>query len=142
MADIGRHLHGTVGRDIALGRIAAERKHRRDTVADLEIGNAGADRNHVARAFIAGDERMAAGRRIGAGAKVSVDVVDAGRGLLDADLTRSRGGKLDVLESQNLRTAGLVNPNRRYHGNLPFLVLRTVKPARLNDLRRSRRPGS
>ena len=121
VADIGRHRHGAIGRNEALGRIAPEREHRRDPVADLDVGHAGADRDHIARAFIAGDERVAARRRIGALAKVGVDVVDADRALLDADLVRPRRREVDILEGQDLGTAGFVHTYRRNHVSLPFL---------------------
>ena len=39
VADIGRHLDGAIGRNVALGRIAAEREHRGDTIADLDVGH-------------------------------------------------------------------------------------------------------
>ena len=40
--------------------------------------------------------------------------------LLDADLARARRRQIDILEGQDLGTAGFVNTYRRNHVSLPF----------------------
>jgi hypothetical protein len=126
MADVGRHLYGPVGRNVALGRVAAERENGGDTVADLDVGHAGPDRGDIARALIAGDERIAARGRVRAVAEIDVDEVDARGTLLDANLALARRREVDVLVGENLSTARLVNTHRRNHGILP--VLRALWP--------------
>ena len=118
VADVVRQLHRAIGRHQPLLRIAAERHHIGDTVADLEIGHAGADRDHLAGAFIAGDERHADRRRIHAHAEIRVDEIDAAGVLLDLDLARAGRGDLDLLVGQDFGTAGLVNPDCRDHVSL------------------------
>ena len=62
VADIVGQLHRAIGVEHALGRIAAERSDIGDAVADFEVGHAGADRDHLAGALVAGDERHATAR--------------------------------------------------------------------------------
>jgi len=102
--------------------VAAERHDIADAIADLEVGDAGADRDDLAGPFIAGDKRHADRRRIHAHAEIGIDVIDAARMLLELDLPRPRRRHLDVLECQHLGTAGLVYAHRRNHGLLPVLI--------------------
>ena len=64
VADVVGKLHQRAPPALPFGRIAAERTDKADAVTDLDVGDAGADRDHFAGAFIAGDERHADRRRI------------------------------------------------------------------------------
>ena len=120
VADIRRQFHRAVGRHQAFRRVAAERHDISDTVADLEIGDAGSDRDHFAGRLIAGDERQADRGRIHAHAKIGVDEIDAAGVLLDPDLALARRADFDLFVGQNLGAAGLMNAYCSNHFSSPW----------------------
>ena len=105
----------------ALGGVAAEIEVIGDAIAGMEIGDAGSDRDHFARGFVAGDERQAR-RLVEAGAEIDVDEVEADGVLADADLARSGRRHLDVLINQRFRAPYLVHAHGLGHddGSLAF----------------------
>ena len=59
VGDVVGQLDQLVGGDDALGGVAAEVEIIGDAVAGMEIGDAGPDRDDLARGLVAGDERQA-----------------------------------------------------------------------------------
>ena len=120
VADIVGQLDGAVGRHQTLGRVAAERAHIGDAVADFQVGDARPDCDHLARALVAGGEGHADGRRISAHAEIRVDEIDAGGVRLDLDLALPGRRNVDVLISEDFGTARLVNTHCRDHDFTPL----------------------
>ena len=110
-----RQLYRPVGGKQAFCRIRAERAYVADAITDLDVGRAGADRDHLPCPLIAGNERQPDGRRIHAHSKIRVDEVDAGGMVLDLDLTRARVRHGNILVSQHFGPADLVYSHRCDH---------------------------
>src|SRR5258708_37353290 len=83
----------------------------------MEIGDARADRQHLARSLVAGDERQAR-RLVKAGTVVHVDEIEADSVLADAYLARPRRRYLDALVRQDFRSTHLVHTHGL--GHRPF----------------------
>jgi hypothetical protein len=103
-------------RSDALRRVGAERRDVADAVADLEVGDAGADGDDLPCALVAGDERQSHRRRVHAHAEIGIDEIDADRVVADLYLTGARGRHFDLFVGQNFGTARLVDSDRCDHG--------------------------
>src|SRR5581483_1485782 len=110
-----RQLDDAIGRHIALLRVTGRTLHVGHPIAALELAYAGADGNDLARGLAADDEGQPAGRRIHAFAEVDIGEIDAAGVLPDPNLSRSRGGNVNVLVGENLGTTKLVNAHRSNH---------------------------
>jgi hypothetical protein len=108
IGNVVRQFHRAIGRQQAFGRVAAERHHIGDAVADLDVGNARADRGHLSGAFVTGDEGHADRRGIHADAEIRVDEIDAAGILLDLDLALPRRRDFNIVQCQNVGTAMFV----------------------------------
>ena len=90
--------------------------------ADLDLGDAGADRHDLAGPLVAADERqrLRGRRRIEPRPEIGVDIIDASGMLLDPDLARPRRWHVDFLIREHFRPAVLMNPHRCDHDSLPL----------------------
>ena len=78
--------------------------------------------DHLARSLITADERQADRRRISAGAKIGVDVVDAAGALLNAHLAGAGCRYFDLFVGQYFRATNLVYAHCRDHRLLLALL--------------------
>jgi hypothetical protein len=108
-------LYGAIGRQDALGDIAAGAGGIGDAVAALEFAYARADLDHFAGALAAGHERQSAGRLIHPLAEIHVGVIDAAGVLPDANLARGRRRNVDFFVGQNLGPAVFMHAYRSNH---------------------------
>ncbi len=118
IVDRVRQLDGAIRRQVAFGRIGAERHHIADAVAHLEVGDARPQRQNLSGAFVAGDERQSERRGIEPAAKIRVDEIDAAGMVLDAHLALAGRRQLDVLVGQDFGPAVFVHPHRCDHDAL------------------------
>src|SRR6266513_2853703 len=107
-----RRHHGVLG-------IRAEQARIRDALPNFGCGHAGANGAHSPRGFLSQRDRKR--DLVVPGALVHVDEVHAGSFDLDEHLAGARGGPLDVLVPQRVRTARRVYPNR-FHPGLVYLA--------------------
>ena len=107
VVDAVRQLDETVHRHQPLFRVAADRASVGATVADLELGHAGADRHHLAGTLVARNERHR--HLVEARALIGIDVVDAHRMLLQPHLPRPRLADLHALPLHHLGAAVLMD---------------------------------
>ena len=119
VGDAFRQLHGNGRGNVPLGRVAAQRRHVGHAVADAEAGDAVPKRRDLASRLVAGDEGERR-RLVVAAAEIGIDVVDADRGLADAELAGPGGRQIDFFVSEYLGPAVLMNPNCRDHVSLPL----------------------
>ena len=113
-----RQRHQAVRGDESRLRVGAEgRGAVSHAHSGLEVADAGPHRLDQAGRFRAGSERVRR-RLVEPGAIVDVDVIEANRRVADAGLARARLADGHVLPAQDLRTTGLVHPNR-FHGLAP-----------------------
>ena len=97
---LGYRYHA-VGLGDRVLRVGAGEVGGGDPVTDLDRLHPGADRDHLAGALVAGDERQRL--RVQPGAVVHVDEVDPGRGHLDPHLARPRLRLLGLDQFEHLR---------------------------------------
>ena len=118
VGDVVGQLHGDLRRHHALFGIGAERHVGiADPVADREVRDPLAHGDDLARALEPQPVRHR--DRTRARAEVDVDEVEAGRGVLHADLARTGIADLDLLPLHDVRPAGLVESDRVDHVNSP-----------------------
>src|SRR5438034_1327275 len=108
-----------VGRDDDVLGVRAEQARIRDALPNFGCGHAGANGAHNPRGFLSQRNRQR--DLVEARALVHVDEVHAGSFDLDEHLAGARGGPLDVLAPQRVRTARRVYPNR-FHPGLVYLA--------------------
>src|SRR6185312_15189442 len=89
-----------------------------DAVADLEIGDAGAELFDDPRRLIA--EHGGHRHRVDAAAIVGVDEIEADRGLANACLARAGLADLDLFPAQDFGAAGLVDTDCVSHRRSPL----------------------
>src|ERR1700756_5030681 len=104
--------------NVALGRIGAEVVIVGDAIAGMEMRHAGANRDHLARGFIASYERKSR-RLVEAGSVVDIDEVQPDGMLADADLAGSWRRQVVRLIDQSLGASHLVHAHGLGHPNLP-----------------------
>ena len=85
---------------------------RHDAIADREFGDAASDLPHDAGRL--GARRVRSRHRVGAGALIDLDEVDADRFDVDQQLARARRRRRDVVDRENLRPTSFVNSNRAH----------------------------
>ena len=108
-----RQLDQPVLGDHPFLRVGAKAREVGHAVADLEVLDALADLDHLARAFIAGRERRRRG--VEALAKINVNEIDADRVIADQNLATPRRRQFDVLDPHHLGAACFVNANSLDH---------------------------
>ena len=118
VADIRRQFDGAIGRDDAFGTRNRRAPPLADPVADLEVGDAGPTAMTSPAPSLPAINGRPTGRRIHAHAEIGVDEIDAGRVLLDPDLSLPGRGQLNLFIGQNLGPADLMHAHRSNHFTL------------------------
>src|SRR6185437_3829049 len=108
---------GTERELLAIGAVASGLEHTEYVVADLQVGDIGAERTHCAREVTAQDQREVR-LLVLASAHLPVGGVDAGGRDIDHDLTRPRLWIGQVAHLKDLGSTELLNKSSFHDSNL------------------------